>query len=595
MRHFPRILLFAFFAPAVVVGESPWCQNKSAPAKPNMYGDMGAYVDLVDNKDLPSDPVVAALFKQGLGQLYGFNLVESNRNFRTAAQLDPNCVLCHWGVATAHSPSINYYIMDQNSLNLAAQKAMELMKQQSSHLSEKTKRLVYASSKLIAPANYTDSPQSPYRKAWSDSLCEDSDDSDIKTFCAGSLMALTPWNYYQGVPSGGRYDLKTMLVPAKKKLLESVEVHGRPHVLAIHLLIHLLEPSNAPLSFRWEALHAATLLFNGSKSQGELVPSQGHLTHMPAHLFLRTGLYNEGVDTSTVSTSVNTMYDSKCLVAYCHGHNQNMYLAHARMAGRLKDGMNIATHILNQKTAGDEPVLGMKGQFCCDCGGPGSAGGVMTLMRFGKWDEILKMKVPSASAFDPVDKNWANQQRAMWHYTRAAAYWAMSHGGEKPNMVQLGDAEALLSRAAAKKCADPGNLVNLTAIIPAELDGLRSYHVDRDWHKAIQSYRDAVAFDDSNPYMEPPAMYYPPRHCLGALLASAPEAEGGNATEALETFERDLTAFVENAWSLYGAAAAAEKMGKVEEAKQYKTRAGSAWRRADEPFVSPCPQLFSQD
>eukprot|EP00945_MAST-04E_sp_MAST-4E-sp1_P000918 g918.t1 len=283
-----------------------------------------------------------------------------------------------------------------------------------------------------------------------------------------------------------------MLVPAKQKLLDSIGVDGRPHVLAIHLLIHLLEPSNAPLSFRWEALKAAKLLFNGSSSHGELVPSQGHLTHMPAHLFLRTGLYNEGVDTSTVSTSVNTMYDAKCLVAYCHGHNQNMYLSHARMAGRLKDGMEIATHILNRKTAGDEPALGMTAHICCDCGGPGSAGGVMTLMRFGKWEEILKMNVPAPSAFDPVDQNWAQQQRAMWHYTRAAAYWALSDNGEKEDMVKSGDAEAVLSKAAAKNCADPGNFVNLTAIIPAELDGLRSYHIDQDWKKAIQSYRAAL-------------------------------------------------------------------------------------------------------
>ncbi len=588
-------VLLASMALVVFAGDSTWCHNKSAPAKPDMYGPLGSYVDLVDNTDLPKDPVVAALFKQGLAQLYGFNLVESNRNFRTAVQLDQSCVLCHWGVAAAHSPSINYYILDQNSLNIAAETAMDLLKKQSSKLSEKTKRLVTAVAKLIAPSNHTDSPQSPYRKAWSDSLCKESSDPDIKTFCAGSLMALTPWNYYQGLPSGGRFDLKTMLIPAKKNLLDSVEVHGRPHVLAIHLLIHLLEPSNAPLTFRWEALKAATLLFNGSSLHGELVPSQGHLTHMPAHLFLRTGLYNEGVDTSTTSTSVNTMYDSKCLVAYCHGHNQNMYLAHARMAGRLKDGMNIATHILNQKAAGDEPALGMKSPICCDCGGPGSAGGVVTLMRFGKWEEILKMKVPIASAFDQVDKNWAYQQRAKWHYTRAAAYWALSNGGEKEDMVKDGDAEAALSKAAAKNCADPGNYVNLTAIIPSELDGLRAFHIDRDWSKAIQSYRAAVAYDDSNPYMEPPPMYYPPRHCLAALLAAAPTADGGNVTEALETFQWDLTAFVENAWSLYGAAKASQKLGKMEQAKDYKARADIAWRHADSAFVSPCPQLFSKN
>jgi len=256
--------------------------------------------------------------------------------------------------------------------------------------------------------------------------------------------------------------------------------------------------------------------------------------------------------------------------------------------------MEIATHILNRKAAGDEPALGMKAHICCDCGGPGSAGGVMTLMRFGKWEEILKMKVPTASAFDPVDPNWAYQQRAMWHYTRAAAYWALSDNGEDQNMVKSGDAEAVLSKAAAKNCADPGNFVNLTAIIPAELDGLRSYHINQDWKSAIQSYRAAVAYDDANPYMEPPPMYYPPRHCLGALLAAAPEAAGGNVTEALETFEWDLTAFVENGWSLYGAADAAQKLGEVSKAKDYQARADIAWARADDSFVSPCPQLFAK-
>jgi hypothetical protein len=64
-----------------------------------------------------------------------------------------------------------------------------------------------------------------------------------------------------------------------------------------------------PLGYRYEALAAALNLFNASRraqpvavspslacsvlelrcSQQELVPSQGHLTHMPAHIFLRCG------------------------------------------------------------------------------------------------------------------------------------------------------------------------------------------------------------------------------------------------------------------------------------------------------------------
>ena len=76
------------------------------------------------------------------------------------------------------------------------------------------------------------------------------------------------------------------MAPAKERLLRSIDrgLNGGPHPLAIHYLIHLLEPTNAPPEYRWEALEAASDLFQGGTSNEELVPIQGHLTHMPAHL-----------------------------------------------------------------------------------------------------------------------------------------------------------------------------------------------------------------------------------------------------------------------------------------------------------------------
>ena len=68
-------------------------------------------------------------------------------------------------------------------------------------------------------------------------------------------------------------------------------------------------------------------------------------------------------------------------------------------------------------------------------------------------DEILKMKVQRL-LHRPGGQNWANQQRALGT-TLALLYWAMSDGGAKLNMVKSGDAEALLSKSAAKDCADP--------------------------------------------------------------------------------------------------------------------------------------------
>ena len=50
--------------------------------------------------------------------------------------------------------------------------------------------------------------------------------------------------------------------------------------------------------------------------------------------------------------------------------------------------------------------------------------------------------------------------------------------------------------------------------------------------------------------------------------------------------------YVENAWSLYGAADAALKLGRRAMSDDYRARADRAWKDADVPFASPCPQLF---
>ena len=44
-------------------------------------------------------PNVQALFAEGLQQLYGFNSIEAQRNFKAALQLDPDCLLCYWALA----------------------------------------------------------------------------------------------------------------------------------------------------------------------------------------------------------------------------------------------------------------------------------------------------------------------------------------------------------------------------------------------------------------------------------------------------------------------------------------------------------------
>ena len=49
-----------------------------------------------------SHPEVAAYFNQGVAQLHGFWYWEAERSFRTVLQLDPSCLMGHWGMAMAN-------------------------------------------------------------------------------------------------------------------------------------------------------------------------------------------------------------------------------------------------------------------------------------------------------------------------------------------------------------------------------------------------------------------------------------------------------------------------------------------------------------
>ena len=89
-------------------------------------------------------------------------------------------------------------------------------------------------------------------------------------------------------------------------------------------------------------------------------------------------------------------------------------------------------------------------------------------------------------------------------------------------------------------------------------------------------------------YHSPSACYHlpDPLHQLYfPLLTSCPNPR------ALSVFQKDLTNFPENAWSLFGASHALKLLGKVQAAGEYTERGNVAWQNADVEFLSPCPQL----
>jgi tetratricopeptide (TPR) repeat protein len=599
-------------------------------------GKLGQYCDIPDK--------VSGLFGQGLAQLFGFNNREALRSFSAAAQLSPDCALCHWGVAMCLAPNINYHVEDQTKLNSAGQKAADLASVQPS-LQKKTLRLIAGAVALKQDPSIPDSASSPARAAFAKTMCAPLDsgdkDVDIDAICAGALMSLSPWNYYDTDASYPSSPLKPALLPAKVKL-ENATAGPIPHVLAIHLLIHLLEPTNAPSSFRWEALRQAEALFNSSGK--ELVPGQGHLTHMPAHLFLRVGHYYEAVQTSMQAVVNNKRYIASCLNPYAYGHNLKMLIANARFAGMSAAALD-AARMSGEKEAGLEhtPAGGeikralvmissssrpppaiivspltplsplLPATACVDCAGIGSPELILTLARLGRWNEVLQQPQP-ASWGEP---RFAAYREATYYYARALAFYATSGNGKSQNQtaVLMGDLEGGLAVNASARDKTYATLV------PAEVHAARAWWVDKDVSATVEALQESVKANDAIPYLEPPRWYYPPRHCLAfALLStlslssgkshqtassaaseSSPSTVGDSPTamqlanesqQALDVLSVDLGIHPNNTWALVGTAQALDALGRGDEAAQYRERAVAAWQHADIALpTSPCPQL----
>src|SRR6266702_527515 len=56
-------------------------------------------------------PQAQRYFDQGMRFLWAFNHDESTRSFARAAQLDPDCAACYWGVALTVGPNYNLPVM----------------------------------------------------------------------------------------------------------------------------------------------------------------------------------------------------------------------------------------------------------------------------------------------------------------------------------------------------------------------------------------------------------------------------------------------------------------------------------------------------
>ena len=480
---------------------------------------------------------------QGINLSYAFNHAEAGRSFREAARLDPDCAMAYWGQALVLGPNINAP-MDPE----AEPKARELVlkaKSLGSSADARERALIDALTHRYTgdPSNRAKADQK-YAEAMAKVAEEYPDDLDIATLYAESMMDLRPWNYWMrdGTPHEGTEEIVG--------LLEQVMQKNPEHPGALHLYIHLIEPTSNPQ----RAEKAADTLKN-------LMPGAGHIVHMPAHIYQRVGRYADSVKANERAIAADEDYISQCRaqglypMAY-YPHNIHFLWFSNTALGRSAAAIDAASKTSAQIT--DETLQAM----------PMLAGfrvlPYWSLARFGKWDEVLALPEPPQDPFLQV----------AWHYVRGLAF--IGKGQLKQAQSELERVQKLsVSPSLDYAMFSPNSAQQIMAIAPEVLAGELAA-ARKEYDSAINHLSRAVRLEDGLVYTEPTEWHYPPRLALGAVLL-----EAGRPDEAETIYWEDLRRRPDNGWALFGLAEALRAQKKTGEAELIDARFKRAWRDAD--------------
>jgi hypothetical protein len=185
-----------------------------------------------------------AYFDQGMRLLWAFNHDESSRSFAHAAQLDPTCAMCFWGVALTVGPNYNLPMMAEPRAKVAWQ-ALQRANTNAPRTAPVEQALIaalgarYPDGKPLDPSN--EGPVlSAYAKAMQSVAQAFPNDSDVQTLTAEALMNINAWKLWalDGTPTPGTEEIVARLL--------GVLARDPQHPGANHYYIHAIEASPHP-------------------------------------------------------------------------------------------------------------------------------------------------------------------------------------------------------------------------------------------------------------------------------------------------------------------------------------------------------------
>jgi tetratricopeptide (TPR) repeat protein len=441
-----------------------------------------------------TNPEAQAFFDQGFQMMWSFAKPEAVRSFRESWKRDPNCAICYWGEAWAWGSYLNSAMSADEAPHAyaALQKAIALAR----HASGVERALIDALTARYVE-HFDPNTRVVQDKAYAEAMRRVAEaypnDLDVATLYADALFLLEPRR--------GTRDVNNPNVQRLHHVLEGILARDVHHVGACHLYVHATESTVVPE----KAAACAEFL-------GRSIPGASHINHMPSHTWNEVGRWADSVRANIEAWHSDLKASVGEGFAIYPEHNLHMLLFSASMDGQGALAMQAAKDYA--KLTGDTSFQ------------------VMTLVRFGRFDEVLAV----------TSRPQGEIQGALWDFAQGYAHLRQGHTDF-----------AKLYLARVTKTADTSTAMvrvhtarNLLGVVASILDG-EIHREDGDPAGAIAAFERGAVLEDALTYDEPEPLPFAVRHWLGAALL-----EAKRYGDAARVYREELVDHPHNGWSLFG-------------------------------------------
>ncbi|MCU1255771.1 MAG: hypothetical protein JWM83_2070 [Candidatus Angelobacter sp.] len=221
-------------------------------------------------------PAAQAAILKGIAQLHSFQYAAAESAFTEVPQADPRCAMAYWGLAMASYRPL-WDGADEKALNKGRQSLAKIQKDWP--VSQRERAYIDAIAIIFSDnRRLGDDHIAAYSRAMADIAKHYPDDGEAQAFYALSLLAL---------PHDDSKTREQVIA-----ILNRLAAAQPEHPGAVHYLIHAADtPELAP-----QGLEAA-------RRYAKIAPDSSHALHMPAHIFVRLGLWQESVDSNLAAAS----------------------------------------------------------------------------------------------------------------------------------------------------------------------------------------------------------------------------------------------------------------------------------------------------